>query len=168
MPLDNGLPQVAAPAPCPPQSVVIDGDVMLDIDFQPIIDAINNQTVDLTNEIQLLPAAICAELAPKLQAIVDAINNLQLDPSQYLIPPCQPCIAVSGVVDPNTFVVVNTETGVQEFYNNNGVVADAEILDVCDPRCGCVTCGDQPSPDCEDCGTPAEQQVIAGTIGDNL
>jgi len=116
----------------------------------------NQVTKKLFCQMQKDIAALCG----KIESIEINIPEV-VAPPQIIIPPCQPCIAVDGVVSETAFVAI--VDGVAQYFDITGPITGAvEVLDACDPRCACTTC-DLPPEDC-DC-TPEDAPALAAAIG---
>jgi len=87
--------------------------------------------------------------------------DITVDVPVVVVPPCQPCIAVEGVVDPN--VTLAYIDGVATYYSPDGEIpADGvEILSPCDPRCGCACTNE----DCDCACTPADLSAMVKAVG---
>jgi len=92
-----------------------------------------------------------------------ATLDLEVDPApSVVVPPCQPCMAVDGVVDPNVTLAYFDQ--VATYLHPTGVLdpASVEILSPCDERCRCV-CTSPEECDC-DC-SPEDLAAVAIAVG---
>jgi len=115
----------------------------------------------MSKQPEFMPAP---KACPPQTVMID--GEVNVDVPMVIIPPCQPCLAVDGVVDEDAFVVLID--GVASYYNLDGPLeGDVEVLDPCDPRCLCTACdGDGGTDDlpCCECN-PEDQPDLAAAFG---
>ena len=159
-------PIIPPPESCPPASVVIDGDITVDISDE----ALDDLATQICDCIETQTGELCECFTNAINLVVEAIENIPQPPVVLPIA-CQPCIAVDGVLDP--YATVSIVDGVRTYYNLTGLLdaAQVEVLDPCDPRCNAPCPCEPPAVlDCCDheCSPedfPAVAAIVKGLIG---
>lgn len=99
----------------------------------------------------------------------DVIQAINESAWQQIV--CPPCILVNGEKQDYVTIWVNPVTGETRYTDVNGTILDPAtielVTDLCDPRCDCTPCDEEPVDEvCCSCSTKQQQATIAEILAD--